>query len=169
MASLAQPDTFGLSTAGNSNPSRLSYSASRDLKVPQPRDYLDLPAGRWAKVREGLDLSRDSSSWAPTPEHFQKCNATWTSLWAFAPPQVRQGEKSWEFGSNESSKCWGGGLLVLRSLWTWSRIKSLKDFQSLVIDTHTMNKVKINGILSISLASDQLSACELSIWRGDDL
>ena len=35
--------------------------------------------------------------------------------------------------------------------------------------THTVNKVKINGILFVSLASDQLSACELSIWRGDDL
>lgn len=61
----------------------------------------------------------------------------------------------------------GRGLLALRSLWTSSRIKSLIDFQSLVIDTHThthtVNKVKINGILSLSLASDQLSACELSI------
>ena len=65
----------------------------------------------------------------------------------------------------------GRGLLALRSLWTSSRIKSLIDFQSLVIDTHThtVNKVKINGILFVSLASDQLSACELSIWRGDDL
>lgn len=47
----------------------------------------------------------------------------------------------------------GRGLLALRSLWTSSRIKSLIDFQSLVIDTHThthtVNKVKIKNFVPL--------------------